>query len=212
MRGRDVILALAFALTASGCGAPRDSAKQLVKEAGRIGARSWPQAVQLYAGALQKNPHLAGAYLGLSIAEERSGPGYYSLAAHAAREGIALAPKDYRLYQQLADVEYNQDKYEQATADEMKSVALVPRAADAYSGIADKLTDLKQWDAAIVVVGRMIALDPNSAEYYIRRGTLYTSEGAYSRAHGDFAQALRLSHSKATSALGYSQDALASLK
>jgi adenylate cyclase len=157
----------------------------------RLTREAHVQARQMFEKAIELDPKLAGAYLGLGwsywlgwLWQWSQDPQTLERALEMAQKAIALDDSLANAYTLLGQVYlWKTRQYEQAIAAGERAIALDPNCAGCYQGLGDILSFAGRSEEAIALVEKGMRLDPYFADFNaITLGTAYCLMEQYDKA------------------------------
>lgn len=107
-------------------------------------------------------------------------------------QAISATPEDSRIYNQRAQIYYEQGKYSLADADYNKMISLDEGDVMGYMGIGRNANAQKQWDDAIKQFDHVIKLASNYSSGYSFRAESFIGQKKYDKAVDDVVTALSI--------------------
>lgn len=107
-------------------------------------------------------------------------------------QAIKILPEDAKVYNQRAQIYYEQKKYDLADADYTKMISIDEGDVMGYMGIGRNANVQKRWDDAIKQFDYVIKLSPDYSSGYSFRAESYVGKKQYDKAIDDVLKALSI--------------------
>lgn len=145
--------------------------------------------------AIKKTPSKDKEYVSFAYATRAAI--YLNLedTVHAIKDysqAISATPEDSRIYNQRAQIYYEQGKYSLADADYNKMISLDEGDVMGYMGIGRNANTQKRWDNAILQFDHVIKLASNYSSGYSFRAESFIGQKNYDKAVDDVVTALSI--------------------
>ncbi len=151
-------------------------------------AEDYAGAVAVYREAIEKQPGLSSAHLGLGIALLETGD--FDAAAKEFSEATALAPKDAETRLNLGVAFYRNGRIEEAIAEYHKALEIKPTLASAHFNLGMAYAHQGDFDKALESYRTAAQQKKNYAEAFNNIGIIYEAMGDLETAQKQFQQAV----------------------
>jgi predicted TPR repeat methyltransferase len=164
-------------------------------------------AQRIYQAILELSPRNADALHFLGVLSHQRGD--TARGIELIRDAISEAPKSPGLYNNLGNVLYEAERFEEAATVYEQAIELFPHA-DAYNNLGATLRVLRRFDDAAVAYTRALELDPKHVDAHNNFGNLLAGQGKIREAIEHFCTAMTLlpSHPEARRQLGVAYSTL----
>ena len=152
------------------------------------GLKRWREAAPHFAGAIEKMPAYAEAYLGL--ADAHLGDGHPERALDAVRRGQKAVPGDPRLVGREGDIARQMRSTDVAARAYERLAQMAPRDALARVKLGELYRDLGRSADATRLLREAVQLDPAVASYWNSLGMILGGGNDFPAAEGAFREAV----------------------
>jgi len=156
----------------------------------RSNAGDYEGAKKDFLKALDMNPELSDAYVGLSVVYLAGNE--FQKALKFADLALKKNPRNGLAFNQRGWTKYKMDNLEEALFDFDQGIRYAPRLAILYSNRGICHTDQGNFETAIRDFNRALKLHPDSAVTLMNRGAAYWADKQYEQAHRDMKKAVEL--------------------